>query len=428
MSKASELRVKLLAAAVCAALGGAFLPATAIAQDAEMMKRIDALQKEIDTLKAQVQKVQAEQKAPAAPTATAAAPAGAMQPEVLEWRKYFSQIPTGEAPATSARTGITIYGRVDLGYEANDDGAVNRKVLNSYSSRIGFKGTRKISDDLTGILQIEQKIAPDEDTNSGAWASRESYAGLMSKSFGTGKAGRHDSPFKDLEGYGAPMWGSGDAMEVIIHGKATSRSAGATWANFHTRFPNVVQYETPKVANFEGKVAYSTDEVNGATGTVKKPSWAGSVEWDNGAFEAGLAYQSTSNFNGQGKDLAGVKASLGGKMGDFTLGFLWSKIDNDIGKKTNNWSVAGTWKLGPTILKASYAASSETASSAADGSKMYGFELDYPLDKHTAIYGYYAKIDNTKNARGRFEQGENTYTPIAGNDPSLWAIAIRYNF
>ncbi len=86
------------------------------------------------------------------------------------------------------------------------------------------------------------------------------------------KVGKHDSPFKDLEGEAAPMWGQGEAMEVIIHSKGTTVAAGSTWTNFHTRYTNVVQYETPTFADFQVKAAYSTDEVAGAAGTIKKPS------------------------------------------------------------------------------------------------------------------------------------------------------------
>lgn len=426
MSTPLEFRAKLLATLVCAALGGTLLPATASAAEADLIQKIEALQKEIDALKAQVQKVQAEQKK--APAAAPAAGAPVQQAEVEGWRKYFSAVPTGEAPATSARTGITIYGRADLGYESNDDGAVRRKVLNSYSSRIGFKGTRVLSDDLTGIIQVETGIAPDDNANSGTWGSRETYAGLRSKSVGTIKAGKHDSPFKDLEGESAPMWGNGEIMEVIIHGKGTSRAAGSSWANFHTRYTNVVQYETPKLSGLQGKVAYSTDEVNGAAGTVKKPSYAASADWQGGGWFAGLAYQNTENFNGMGNDLTGVKAAASWETKSYSLGAQWSRIDNSAGKKTNNWLASGVYKFNPWALKASYGASSETASGAADGLDMMALELDYNIDRHTAIYGYYTKIKNDRNARGRFEAGENTYTPVAGQDPSIFAIAIRYNF
>ena len=424
MSKPLKFRTKLLATAVCAAFGAVLMSSPAMASEADVMKKIEALQKEIEALKAQVQKVEKEAKAPAAP----AAGTPVAQKEVDSWRKWFAAIPTGEAPATSARTGMTIYGRFDLGYESNDDGAVTRKVLNSYSSRIGFKGTRILSDDLTGIVQIETGVAPDDNANAGTWGSRETYAGLRSKGFGTIKVGKHDSPFKDVEGDAAPMWGQGEAMEVIIHGKGTKVAAGSTWENFHTRYTNVAQYESPKFADIRVKAAYSTDEVNGAAGTVKKPSWATSAEWDTGTWYLGAAYQIMDSFNGQGKDLTGMKAAGSVNMGNWTAGAMWSRLDNDVGKKTDNWLVSGTYKLGQTTLKGTYAESSETASGAQDGIKMWGVEADYAIDKHTSVYAFYTRITNEKNARGRFAAGENTYSPAAGNDPSVFALALRFNF
>ncbi len=298
-------KAKTLALLACVALGGTLGSLPAAASEADLIKRIEALQKEIETLKGEVKKVQKDAKEAAKPAATAPV----QQAEVQGWRKYFSDMPKGEAPATSARTGITVYGRIDLGYERNDDGLVNRTVLNSYSSRIGFKGTRVLSDDLTGVMQVETGIAPDDNANAGTWGSRETYAGLRSKRFGTVKAGKHDSPFKDLEGEAAPMWGQGEAMEVIIHGKGTKVAAGSSFENLHTRFNNTVQYETPKFGAFQVKAAYATDEVNGATGTVKKPAAAASAEWNTGMWYAGLAWQNTQNFNGQGKDMKGLKAA-----------------------------------------------------------------------------------------------------------------------
>ena len=421
-------KAKTLALLACVALGGTLGSLPAAASEADLIKRTDALQREIEALKGQVQKVQKDAKEAAKEAAKPAATAPVQQAEVQGWRKYFSDMPKGEAPATSARTGITVYGRFDLGYERNDDGIVNRTVLNSYSSRIGFKGTRVLSNDLTGVMQIETGVAPDDSANAGAWGSRETYAGLRSKSLGTVKVGRHDSPFKDVEGEAAPMWGQGEAMEVIIHGKGTKVAAGSTFENLHTRFTNTLQYETPRFGHFQAKAAYSTDEVNGATGTVKKPAAAASAEWDTGMWYAGVAWQNTRNFNGQDKDMKGVKAAGSVKWDAYTLGAMWSTLDNGLGKKTKNWLVSGTARLGPTVFKANYAKSGETAGGADDGIAMYAVELGYPIDKHTAVYWYYAKIKNDSKARGRFAAGENTYSPVAGEDPAVMAIALRYNF
>lgn len=107
---------------------------------------------------------------------------------------------------------------------------------------------------------------------------------------------------------------------------------------------------------------------------------------------------------------------------------MWSRLDNSIGKKTTNWLGSGMYQMGRTVFKATYGKSSETAGGAEDGIRMAAIEVDYLIDKNTAVYAYYSRITNEKNARGRFAAGENTYSPAAGNDPSVFAIALRYNF
>jgi predicted porin len=395
-------RKRLIATLVSSALGAALIPTNALASEADVMKKIEALQAEINSLKAQV----AAQ--PAASKAGSAAPAGNI--------------------ALSNTDGITIYGKLELVGEDSDDGKVSRRVVQNITSRIGFRGVRKITDDLSGIMQIETGVAPDDSANSGALASRNSYAGLRSQRFGSIIAGKYDMPFKSMEGTASQLWGSAEAMEVIIHGKGTGIAAGATWANLHTRQTNVIQYWSPKFNDIGIKLGYSPDEVNGATGTIKKPVYGASIEFNNGTWNLGLATETKQNNTAQDKDMNGVKLTAGMKFGAGSVGLAYSQLDNDAGKKTDNWLVTGSYKLGPTILKANYGISSETANGANDGVKMLGVELDYPLDKYTTVFGYFTTIDNEAKGRGRFEAGDNKYSPVAGEDPSIFGLGIRYNF
>jgi predicted porin len=127
--------------------------------------------------------------------------------------------------------------------------------------------------------------------------------------------------------------------------------------------------------------------------------------------------------------MSGVKATAGMKFGGGSFGLAYSALDNDAGRKTRNWLITGSYKLGPTVLKANYGTSSETAGGAADGLKMVGVQLDYPIDKFTTMYAYYTAITNDRNAKGRFEAGDNKYSPAAGgDDPNALGIGIRYNF
>jgi predicted porin len=413
MNKKISFRKSLTATLIASVFGFAFAPSIASASEADLLKRIDALEAQLNALKAQVSKsVEAKAEAPAQAQNTAAA----------------------KAPAVSQTDGITVYGRLDVVMESNDDGAFKRPVMQNISSRIGFKGQRKITDDLSGIMQIESGLAPEDGkTNLGTLATRNTYAGLKSKTFGSVIAGLYDMPFKKLEGNSAPVWGSAEAMEIIIHGKGTARVA-SSFNSFHTRQANVLQYWSPNFSNMEVKVAYSADEVNGATGAAapivnyRKPIYGASFEFDNGSWNAGIATETQESYSAINKNMTGLKATAGMKLGDGTVGLAYSQLDNSIGKKTNNWMIAGTYKFGQIVLKANFGQSSESSTNALDGLSMAGLEVDYRLDKYTTLYSYYTTITNDAKARGRFEAGDNKYSPSAGNDPSILGFGLRYDF
>lgn len=412
MSKSFAFRQSLIATVVASAFGVALMPGIALASEADIMKKIEAMEAEIKALKAEIAKK------------PAAAPAPAM-----------AATADGK-PAVSSIDGLTIYGRLELVGTWNDDGKVTRTVFQNISSRLGIRGQRKFTDDLSGIMQVETGIAPDEgDTYSKPFASRNSYVGLKSQAVGSAIMGKYDMPFKSLEGYANPGYGELDVQEVVIHGKGTQRASGSTWNNLHTRQTNVLQYWSPKFAeSFTVRAAYSPGGLNGedlpTTATnYKKPVWGASVEFDNGKYQAGLATETQQNFAANGKDMTGLKATAGMKLGAASFGLTYSALDNDVGKKTDNWLIGGDYKLSDQWkLKAEYATSSETAGGANDGLTMWGLEADYLLDKNTTLFGYYANIRNEAKAQGRFAAGDNNYTPLPGNDPQVFGLGIRYNF
>jgi predicted porin len=395
-----------IASLISVAFGAMTFSDAAFADEADVLKKIEAMQAEIKALKAQVEA-----------KSNMAASAGAV-------------VPAGKAVALSGADGITVYGRLDVAAERNNDGDVTRTVVQNFSSRIGFRGERKFNDAVSGIMQIETGISPDDSANSGSLASRNSYVGLKSASAGTIIAGKYDMPFKSLDGSGtvAQLWGSADAAEIILNGKGTGRLIKDNIYNLHTRQTSVMQYWSPKFSNVSIKLAYSPDEVNGAAGTTKSANLGGSIEFDDGTWNAGIAMEKQSNKTAVGQDLSGTKATAGYKFDQGAVGLGYSTINNGAGKKTKNWVVTGSYNVGSTILKANYGQSSESSSGAKDGVKMLGLELDYPLDKFTTIYTYYTKITNDDKAKGRFEGPDNKYSPAAGKSPSAIGVGIRYNF
>lgn len=340
------------------------------------------------------------------------------------------------AQTTVTLPAVTLYGRIDTALEFNNDGKQDRTMLQNFSSRFGLRGERAFSSDLAGIFQVETGIAPDDTAQSKTLANRNSYVGLKSKSLGTVILGTHDTPFKSLDGTSNPGWAEGDLLELVIHGKASSTAInGGTvfFANVHTRKTNVVMYTSPKYYNVVAKLAYSPDEQQSST--ANKALHSGSVEYNDGTYNVGVAYQNTLNASAlNGGTMAAIKVTAGVKMGDISVGAAYSNLDNNAGpvngRKTDNYLLGAAYTMGPIVLKAAYAtASSSGAVGKDDGLSAYTLEADYALDKQVTAYTYYSSIENNKDAKGSFAAADNFPVAAAiGNKPNAFGIGIRYNF
>ena len=150
---------------------------------------------------------------------------------------------------------------------------------------------------------------------------------------GTFLVGTYDSPLKSLDagGYAGTLYGEGEAMEVIIHGKGT-RTAGSNFDNVHTRQTNNLVYLSPKFADMVVKASYSPDE--GQSATTNQPLYAASLEWNNGTYNAGIATQSkavsTAAFG-----MTATKFSLGAKMDSLSGAIVFSTLENQAPIATN---------------------------------------------------------------------------------------------
>jgi len=341
------------------------------------------------------------------------------------------------AQTTVTLPSVTLYGRIDTALEFNNDGKQDRTALQNFSSRFGLRGEREFTGDLSGIFQVETGIAPDDTTQSKTLASRNSYVGLQSKSLGRVILGTHDMPLKSLEGNASQTWGEGDLMELVIHGKASRTGingvpAGVLFNNVHTRKTNVVMYTSPKFMNIVAKLAYSPDEAQ--TATNNKAVHGGSVEFNDGTYNFGVAYENQLNFSGNGGSMTGVKVTGGVKMGNISVGAAYSNLDNNAGpvngRKTDNYLLTGSYAMGPVVLKAAFAtASSSGALGKDDGLSASTIEVDYALDKQVTVYSYYSSLENKADAKGSFAAADNFPAAAAnGAKPNAFGLGIRYNF
>jgi len=363
-------------------------------------------------------------------------------------QKTAMALATGMLLATSAfaqtAPSVTLYGRLELGIESANDGSLTKTMLQNFSSRFGIKGERGISSDLTGMFQVESGFSPEDNKlqnatttlgkapNSGQLASRNSFVGLKSNSFGTVLAGNYDTPLKSLDagGFAGTLFGEGEAMEVIIHGKGT---AGATsnFGDVHTRQPNNLVYISPKISDVVVKASYSSDEAQSTT--TNQPLYAASLEWNNGTYNAGIATQNKAASD-QAFAMSATKFTLGAKMDNLSGAIVVSTLDNQApiatnARKTTNTLFVVNYVDGAVTYKFNYGMSGESASGASDDLTMLALEAAYALDKNTILFGSYAQITNNTKAKGAFANNDNfKTTPVLGNDPSAITLGIRYVF
>ncbi len=424
MNKQFSLRKTLTASAIASVFAMGLAPATVLASEADIMKKIEALQAEINSLKNEAAATKAARADVAATPAAKSAAKGS-----LEW-----------------------YGLIDMGMESNDDGTTNRSVMQSFSSRIGFRGQRTLSGSLEGIMQVETKIAPDSSDNSKLFASRNSYVGLRD-SFGSLIWGTYDTPLKSMNSGAKFLEGNADTMEHIIHGKANYTTIKA---NFHTRPMNIVQYWSPDFAGLSFKAAYSTDEAKDVLppdviDKQLRDDTSFSLMYNGGWWNVGLATDSktvsfvkttvavsgtkvNTTYVDSQEEFAATKLIGGMKFNNLKVGAAYSTVENDTKNiKANNWMVSAEYTFSPFVFKANYGVAGDTKTAGVtsdDGGKMLGLELDYVWDKQTMFYVYYADYNADLKAKGfKFDAGENSWrTANAGDDASVLGAAVQYKF
>lgn len=328
---------------------------------------------------------------------------------------------------------LEIYGRASFSVDKLDDGAAyNRLNLSSNASRLGFKGSKKIGN-LTGIWQVEQEIQINLDnkasTETNRLASRDTFAGLQGD-FGTVRVGKFDTPFKVAR---EPFNLFGDQLGDM---RNLTRVGDA---KFDERLNNMLEYQTPVMNGFQGKLAYSFHSGTSATTTSgvdqNEDATSASLGYKAGNLEATLAFESYgSNTATTGKRDAS-RAAIGYKVTPELRVVGFYQTANSVttsGNKNQGAEVTGLgleYMVTPTIaLKAHYMdRKTDVANSNAN---MYTVGAEYRYDKALRFYANYASVDNDSASNINPWKEGRTATPSSttGKTASGVSLGMRYDF
>lgn len=298
-------------------------------------------------------------------------------------------------PVAALAEGPTLYGKINLSLENQDDGTTGGtdvwSVANN-ASRIGVKGSADTGvSGLQGIYLAEFGV--DADNGTPPFTGRNIYAGLKGD-FGTVLLGNIDTPLKSVQG-------------EVDQFNDTSVDMGLYMAG-ELRAPNVVAYASPLIADaVTVSVALWQGEGAMDNGTPPAPltsigdGVSASVTYKQDGLYLGLGMDKDMEATGGGVDMSVVsynditRAVVGYSTDAFDFGFLYQTADDTASGSSlsdTTMLVSGAYKTGDWKFKAQYA---NTKGDVSDVTvTMMGLGADYAVGKATTLSAYYANVQD----------------------------------
>lgn len=363
-----------------------------------------------------------------APAQTGTVPADPGQDQALAqrvkqleaWRDQ--QVKSSSIPGTIAGIPVTIYGVADLYLEQGNNGINNIQRLQSggiNGSRLGFKGSDKISDNLSAIYCFEMGINLNAGTSGqgGTLFGRQAWAGLQGN-WGTLTAGRIYDPLFWTDVF----FGLGGGL---AWGNASNYFFDPSVAN---RLNNSINYVSPQFMGVTLKGFYSLGETSQAPGQINNGNiFNVSGQYDRGPLSLNYSYLTRQTTSTKGGIWKGMGASY-----DFTkvkVAVLYqTQYDEATPMNNEFYEVSATVPLGNGTLLLDYGATQNKLVANANA-KSPSVRYDYNLTKRTAIYGGFSKISNQAKANfGIVGATGGSLTIANGESPRAFVLGTRIFF
>jgi GBP family porin len=341
--------------------------------------------------------------------------------------------------AALAQSGITIYGLVDAGIEAERGGAAGNIVKVSSgigsASRLGFKGTEDLGGGVSALFVLESGYLVDTGASdvAGAAFNRQAFIGLKSKTLGSATLGRQYTLTYNALGQVGDPFGAGLAGSA----KNLFPVAGAS-----LRANNSIIYSSPAVNGFSAEALYAVGEVAGNSSAGRQFNLG--LNYANGPLTARLAYNNRNN------DTALVTTNSIGHNTlfvanyDFTIAKLFFAYSADKGMNSAPLNNATPQPYGrvftPTLkgddlllgaqvpvgpagtLIASWIRKNDKTAPNQDA-QQYAVGYTYALSKRTSAYASYGMMKNKNGAA--YTVGNNS---DAGTGDRATNIGVRHSF
>lgn len=316
---------------------------------------------------------------------------------------------TKTTPSVATATDVTLYGRVNVDFESvrNDKvslatTATSANRVQSNASRFGVKGSKALDGELAAIWQLEVQVDPANGGGTPFNGTRNSNIGLKGN-FGTIFVGNWDTPYKGAHNKIELFDNATIFSATNLIGRSGANNAGntaVTAVNYNTRQSSVLQYWTPNIHGFQGKVAFSPD--SGQTTTTNKTKLSLSGTYENDMLYGALAYESRPDQTVPSMTDNATRLVGAYKFGEGEVGLAYERLSVGTAVATsesqNNWELAGQYKFGNSNLGAFYVRNGNLGARLNTGADMYTLRYGYNFAKYIELYGAYTRLSNNASA------------------------------
>ena len=316
------------------------------------------------------------------------------------------------APAAAMAADVTVYGKAFLNIESVNNNKNNIALatnsnsamrINSNASRLGFKVSEDLGDDLKALVQYEVQMDLNGNVGNGLGnGTRNSGVGLEG-GFGKAIVGIWDSPYKVVHNKTELF----DNTTVFTAINLIGRANGNT-ANYNTRQKNMIQYWSPKFAGLQAAVSYSPDAAQTATKNATVMSLSGTYDVD--AIYVALGFENRADVFVGTTDSA---TRLTGRynFGPAWLGATFESIKVNTALTTNytqqNLELVGQFSMTEKdTIGLSYAKAGKT-NVTNTGASQVSLRVGHNFSKTTEIFAAYTSLKNDAAQVGVAGSGGN---------------------
>lgn len=279
---------------------------------------------------------------------------------------------TGLAPAV-AMADISLYGKANVSLEWVEEGDTSHSALESNASRIGIKGSERLSDSVEAIYLFEYEANVD-DNDDDALKQRNIYVGVKGN-FGQVIAGHFDTPLKNAQ----------NKVDLFNDLRGDIKNYISPNDN---RTDNSVMYSSPSLNGLVANVAYIASEDE-----ERDDGKSLSLTYTTDSLYLALAFD-------QDVEAEGAEALRAVAQFDITawqLGVLYEQYEEEGADSQDAWVVSAQYNVNDKwALKAQYGRSEIAfgygAGLTTDESESTSIGADYKVNSNFKIYGFYTTI------------------------------------